>query len=193
MFSVWKQALAFAIERHGDQQRKGTKREAVDLGAPYVTHPVAVSELCFIFFPGNHSLAVAALLHDLLEDTKTTPEEIRDMFGIEVHDLVVGVTKKGKNWHDTRDLTVEKIRTTENLDIVRLKACDALHNAVSIERDARYYGADFWSRFNVGPADIVGYYRRMVDAIAERLPDEPVTIELKMVLERIAGGTQADV
>jgi hypothetical protein len=103
-----------------------------------------------------------------------------------VRQLVEGVTKKGRDWQDTRDLTVEKLRTVENLDVVRLKACDALHNAMSIDRDARYRGVDFWKNFNVGPADIVGYYQRMSDAIAGRIPDEPVSVELKMVVARFA-------
>lgn len=187
MFMVWKQALAFAVERHGDQKRKGTGGTKGGPGAPYVTHPIAVSELCFIFYPDNHSLAIAALLHDLLEDTKTTAEEIEHDFGHEVRELVEGVTKKGKNWHDTRDLTVEKLKTVENLDIVRLKACDALHNATSIGRDATYYGAQFWERFNVGPADIIGYYQRMAEAIAERIPDEPVSVELTRTVRNIPG------
>jgi (p)ppGpp synthase/HD superfamily hydrolase len=79
--------VAFAADKHRDQRRKG-----VD-GSPYINHPIAVAELLALV-GGVSDLAVlqAAVLHDTIEDTQTSPEELEKAFGAEVRDLVVEVT-----------------------------------------------------------------------------------------------------
>jgi guanosine-3',5'-bis(diphosphate) 3'-pyrophosphohydrolase len=80
-------AVGFAAERHRDQRRKGADR------SPYINHPIAVAEL-LAQAGGISDLATlqAAILHDTIEDTETTPEELEEVFGAEIRDLVVEVT-----------------------------------------------------------------------------------------------------
>lgn len=80
-------AVAFAAEKHRDQRRKGAQ------GSPYINHPIAVAEVLALV-GGISDLAAlqAAVLHDTIEDTETTPTEIEQAFGAEVRDLVVEVT-----------------------------------------------------------------------------------------------------
>ena len=80
-------AVYFAAERHRDQRRKGADR------SPYINHPIAVAKL-LAQVGGLSDLPTlqAALLHDTIEDTKTTPDELEKEFGAEVRDLVVEVT-----------------------------------------------------------------------------------------------------
>ena len=80
-------AVGFAAERHRDQRRKGADR------SPYINHPIAVAEL-LAQVGGISDLATlqAAILHDTIEDTETTPEELEEVFGAEIRDLVVEVT-----------------------------------------------------------------------------------------------------
>ena len=80
-------AVGFAAERHRDQRRKGADR------SPYINHPIAVAEL-LAQVGGISDLATlqAAILHDTIEDTETTPEEREEVFGAEIRDLVVEVT-----------------------------------------------------------------------------------------------------
>jgi len=84
---VIKKAYEFAKERHGEQRRK--------TGEPYVIHPLKVALILSDLGMDSQTI-VAALLHDLIEDTETTYEEIKEEFGQVVADLVEGVTKIGK-------------------------------------------------------------------------------------------------
>ncbi len=81
------QAINFAADKHRDQRRKGVK------SFPYINHPIQVAEL-IARVGGVDDLAVlmAAVLHDTVEDTKTTFDEIENAFGSEVRDLVAEVT-----------------------------------------------------------------------------------------------------
>lgn len=81
------EALKFSAEKHGSQTRKGETRP------PYIHHPIEVAELLWrVGEVRDVSVLVAGLLHDTLEDTNTTPEEIRDRFGEEVLSRVQEVT-----------------------------------------------------------------------------------------------------
>jgi GTP diphosphokinase / guanosine-3',5'-bis(diphosphate) 3'-diphosphatase len=77
---MYKKALAFATEKHKGQKRKG--------GAPYILHPIRVSQSV-----EGDSAKIVALLHDVLEDTPTTIDEIKH-FGDDVVDAVVAITHK---------------------------------------------------------------------------------------------------
>ena len=80
-------AIRFAAEKHSDQRRKDSKL------SPYINHPVQVAEtLWTIGEVRDDTLLVAAILHDTIEDTATSPEEIRTQFGDQVLALVLEVT-----------------------------------------------------------------------------------------------------
>lgn len=80
-------AIRFSAEKHNDQRRKDAR------SSPYINHPIQVAEaLWSVGGVRDEALLVAALLHDTIEDTDTTPEEIKDHFGEEVLGLVLEVT-----------------------------------------------------------------------------------------------------
>jgi guanosine-3',5'-bis(diphosphate) 3'-pyrophosphohydrolase len=80
-------AVKFAADRHRDQRRKGV--DAV----PYINHPIEVAALLWeTGATRNASTIVAALLHDVIEDTKTAPEEIEQLFGSAILSLVLELT-----------------------------------------------------------------------------------------------------
>lgn len=80
-------AARFAAERHAIQKRKGTAAE------PYINHLIEVAQLVSMAIPEpDTNLVQAALLHDTIEDTKTTKQELIDHFGSDVADLVVEMT-----------------------------------------------------------------------------------------------------
>ncbi|MGB3786655.1 MAG: HD domain-containing protein [Phormidesmis sp.] len=81
------QALDFAAQKHRDQRRKGSDR------APYINHPIAVVHILLIEAGvTDEAVLTAALLHDTVEDTDTTFEEIEQHFGQRVRDIVAEVT-----------------------------------------------------------------------------------------------------
>jgi guanosine-3',5'-bis(diphosphate) 3'-pyrophosphohydrolase len=80
-------AVQFAAHKHGDQRRKDAK------ATPYINHPIALAEV--LHTDGgvrDPAVIAAALLHDTIEDTETTCDELRGFFGEEVADTVVELT-----------------------------------------------------------------------------------------------------
>jgi guanosine-3',5'-bis(diphosphate) 3'-pyrophosphohydrolase len=80
-------ALAFAAEKHRDQRRKNAE------ASPYINHPIALANvLANEGHLNDDTVICAALLHDTIEDTETTPEELRAAFGDEITEIVLEVT-----------------------------------------------------------------------------------------------------
>ena len=80
-------AVAFAADKHRFQTRKDSER------TPYINHPINVAlTLCEVGHESDTDLLVAAILHDTVEDTETSPEEIEKIFGKVVRDIVMEVT-----------------------------------------------------------------------------------------------------
>ncbi len=120
-----RRAYTYAAEAHAAQKRVS--------GEPYITHPAAVGML--IAELGMEAATIAAtLLHDVLEDTAKTSEDIRLEFGEEIGRLVDGVTKLGRLQGQSRDAhQAENIRKmflamADDLRVVIIKLCDRLHN-----------------------------------------------------------------
>ncbi|HUY55866.1 MAG TPA: bifunctional (p)ppGpp synthetase/guanosine-3',5'-bis(diphosphate) 3'-pyrophosphohydrolase [Candidatus Nanopelagicaceae bacterium] len=117
-----------------EQAHEGQKRLS---GEPYLSHPLAVTKLLAEMRLDTDALA-AALLHDVVEDTAVTSEEIRAEFGSTVEKLVEGVTKLGRiKLHSQAQIQAENIRKmliamAEDLRVVLIKLADRLHNMRTI-------------------------------------------------------------
>jgi GTP diphosphokinase / guanosine-3',5'-bis(diphosphate) 3'-diphosphatase len=80
-------AILFAAEKHRNQRRKGAEQ------APYINHPIAVAEILWrVGGIRDETTLLAAILHDTVEDTETTPEELEAHFGTEVREVVMEAT-----------------------------------------------------------------------------------------------------
>ncbi len=127
-------AYNFAKEAHKDQFRES--------GEPYIIHPVNVC-INLAKFHADGATLVAGMLHDVVEDTKYTLEDVENKFGSEVAKLVDGVTKIS-NIHfssldEARDANIRRIITSLNEDvrIIIIKLCDRLHNIRTLEYKAK--------------------------------------------------------
>ena len=123
-------AFNFAYELHEGQTRKS--------GEPYIAHPVAVATLLRSL--GGDSVTIAAgFLHDVVEDTEVTPEEIEELFGEEVRLLVEGVTKLSKfNFSSTTERQAENFRRmflamATDIRVIIVKLADRLHNMRTLD------------------------------------------------------------
>jgi hypothetical protein len=152
-------AIDFATERHDGQLRKGTH-------IPYVVHPLEAAALLARHYPDRPALVTAGFLHDVLEDTSTTRQEMEARFGAEVTRLVLGATKRW--WKAPWSLDVR------DPDIVRLKAADCVSNIRVTLLDLRHGGPDVWDRFRGGEKVKRDYYHRLTVQIGEALPTEPL-------------------
>lgn len=119
------QAYLFAKRLHEGQYRISEE--------PYIIHPVEVAKILVDLKVDTHTL-IAAFLHDILEDTDTKPEEIKDLFGEDVLNLVQGVTKLGKlQFKSKEERQAENFRRlfiamANDIRIIFLKLADRLHN-----------------------------------------------------------------
>ncbi len=175
-------ALALAARAHRDQLRKGT-----DL--PYIVHPVHVS-LILIRHGFGENLAIAGLLHDVVEDTTVPLERIVSEFGDAVAQLVAAVsetkTAGGEElpWEQRKAEKLAHLRTG-GPDVAALKAADAIHNARSIATDVRQSGPSVWGRFKRGADQTLWYYREILEGVRAKLGDHPIVLELAAVVEEL--------
>lgn len=125
-----KKAYALALEAHGDQRRVS--------GVPYILHPTSVA--CILVDLGmDTESVVAALLHDVVEDTNVSIDEIRKEFGDSIANLIDGVTKLKKIPYLNREVQqAENIRKmliamADDIRVIIIKLADRLHNMRTIE------------------------------------------------------------
>jgi len=151
-------ALVYASAQHRAQRRKGTD-------IPYVAHLLAVAGLA-LEHGATEDEAIAALLHDVIEDQGVRFEELEKLFGRAVAEIVRGcsdtdVTPKPP-WRERKEQYIKHVR--ESSSSVRLVSmCDKLHNARAILSDLRVHGDALWSRFTGGRAGSLWYYRALVE------------------------------
>ncbi|MEL6401499.1 MAG: bifunctional (p)ppGpp synthetase/guanosine-3',5'-bis(diphosphate) 3'-pyrophosphohydrolase [Cyanobacteria bacterium J06626_4] len=128
--SLMGRAFEFAYTLH-----KGQKRAS---GEAYICHPVAVAGL-LKELGGDSAMIAAGFLHDVVEDTDVTPEEIAAHFGEEVRQLVEGVTKLSKfNFHSKTERQAENFRRmflamAQDVRVIVVKLADRLHNMRTLE------------------------------------------------------------
>ena len=129
-FELIDKAYRLAEKMHGDQRRAS--------GIPYILHPTTVA--CILAELGMDSESIAAaLLHDVVEDTPVTLEEITKQFGSEIAGLIDGVTKLGKIPYSSREeQQAENIRKmliamSNDIRVIIIKLADRLHNMRTIE------------------------------------------------------------
>jgi (p)ppGpp synthase/HD superfamily hydrolase len=160
----FQEALAFACRLHARQLRKGTR-------VPYVSHLLAVSSLV-LENGGDEDGAIAALLHDAVEDQggRPTLEEIRGRFGPRVAAIVEGCTDADTvpkpPWRARKERYIAHLREAA-LDVQRVSAADKLHNARAIVRDLRRAPDAVWPRFSGGRDGVLWYYRTLVSVLRE--------------------------
>lgn len=124
------QAFDFAYTLHEGQYRAS--------GEPYIAHPVAVAGL-LRDLGGDSAMIAAGFLHDVVEDTEVTPEEIEARFGPEVRQLVEGVTKLSKfNFSSKTERQAENFRRmflamAQDIRVIVVKLADRLHNMRTLE------------------------------------------------------------
>ncbi len=132
------EALVYAVDAHKEQLRKS--------GEPYVVHPILVAAIV-ASITGNTSMVVAALLHDVVEDTAISEENIRESFGEDVAMLVEGLTKIDSirdahliPSHSNEKLVVSALSfrkmllaSIEDVRVLLVKLCDRLHNMMTLD------------------------------------------------------------
>lgn len=139
---MYEKARKMMIEAHKGQVRKIT-------GEPYFSHPLNVARI--LRRAGfSEDVVIAGLLHDAVEDTSMTDQDIRQIFGDVVADLVASHTEnKALSWEERKAHTIEQVRTV-TLEEKALIVADKLDNLSSVKYALSSEGKSVWSYFNRG-------------------------------------------
>lgn len=185
----FRDALVWAAQLHEDQNRKG--------GAiPYVAHLLAVAAIV-LEHGGDEDEAIAALLHDALEDQlhKMSPGEIRARFGEKVEGIVEACTdgdpaeqrdRDPVKWKKRKEKYIAEI-PHKSAGAILVSMADKLHNARSILEDYRVMGDALWPRFTTGKEGTLWYYRALLEAYGARGKNRLWT-ELERTVRAIESG-----
>jgi guanosine-3',5'-bis(diphosphate) 3'-pyrophosphohydrolase len=127
---IIRKAFDIAMEAHNDMRRKS--------GEPYIYHPIAVARICCEEMGLGTTAIVAALLHDTVEDTHITLNDIEEQFGIKVRDIIDGLTKIPEVFDDNISLQAENFRKliltiSDDLRVTFIKMADRLHNMRTLD------------------------------------------------------------
>ena len=164
-------AVAFAASSHAGQFRKGTK-------LPYIVHPMEAAAICASFTDDVEVLA-AAVLHDTVEDTNVTIQQIEDMFGIRVANIVASDSEDERDgvpapetWKMRKAENIGQIASAVDIGVKMVCLGDKLSNIRAIQRDFGALGNALWERFNQSdPAEQAWYYSTIADELECDLGD----------------------
>ena len=122
---IIRKAFDVAVEAHKDMRRKS--------GEPYIFHPIAVARICVDEMGLGATAVVCALLHDTVEDTHITLEDVEDLFGSKVRLIIDGLTKIPEVFDENASVQAENFRKmvltiSDDIRVVLIKLADRLHN-----------------------------------------------------------------
>ena len=159
-------AIIFAVKAHAGTERRGK-------GFPYIVHPMEAMEIVATITPDQELLA-AAVLHDVVEDTEISADEIRREFGDRIAALVVaesdvfveGVSEED-SWHDRKQAAMDRLAAAPH-DAKIVAMGDKLSNMRAIARDYAVKGDELWKIFHAkDPRDHEWHYRGLAAALEE--------------------------
>ena len=180
------EAVIFATEAHSTQVRKGTN-------LPYIIHPLEAMAIVATLTEDPEILA-AMVLHDVVEDTSFTMEDVKNKFGERVAKLVAADTENKRDDRPARETW--KVRKTETHNFVKNIATreekmivlgDKLSNIRAIYRDYKRSGDLVWEKFACNSKSEQGWYYGGFVELLKEFAGEPVYEEYKMLVERVWG------
>jgi (p)ppGpp synthase/HD superfamily hydrolase len=152
---------------HRHQKRKGTE-------TVYVSHLLGVASLV-LEYGGDEKQAIAALLHDAMEDQGATFAAIEQLFGTDVARIVAACTDGVPDaagikpeWRPRKEAYIAHLAKVES-DVLLVSVADKLYNARAILADYREMKEELWPRFSAG-RETLWYYRALADKFAELVP-----------------------
>lgn len=184
-------AFMLAHRIHRGQARKGSQ-------IPYVAHVMGVAALV-LEYGGDETEAVAALLHDTIEDApaemgaQAVRREIREAFGEEVLSIVEHCTDTDVQpkppWQNRKAAYIAAVEHAP-MSALRVSAADKFHNVQSLIRDYRSLGEELWVRFNpeAGKSGTLWYYLSLAEVFKRRMPG-PLADDLDRAVRTLEGLT----
>jgi (p)ppGpp synthase/HD superfamily hydrolase len=184
--SRFAEALTLAFELHGQDTRKSTS-------IPVLAHLLAVSSLV-LYDGGDEDEAIAALLHDALEDKPhlITREDLKSRFGTRVLSIVETSTDTPVDyvggekppWRERKEAYLNHARHADP-GLLRVTVADKVDNLRAMLADYCQVGDELWTRFNAGQADQVWYYSEAAKAYEKAGFSSPLLEQLKRLVKQL--------
>ena len=174
-------AFNFAAKKHAGQTRKAST-------TPYIAHLMGVASLV-LEFSGDEDLAIAALLHDVVEDCGGAPmlKEVQRRFGVRVAKIVDGCTDSDTYpkppWRERKESYIRHLRTAD-AETRLVSAADKLNNVRSILSDYREVGELVWARFTGGREGTLWHYRALLEEFLRHKPSRLIR-ELELAIREL--------
>ena len=184
-------AIVFAVRAHRNTERRGK-------GFPYIVHPMEAVSIVATITPDQELLAAAAL-HDVVEDTDCTIEQLRAEFGERVAYLVEQESDKfvpdrneSDSWRDRKKAAIDRLAAASR-DAKIVAIGDKLSNMRAIARDYDVLGDKLWDRFHApgGRADHEWHYRGLAESLSE-LAGTPAFSEFAHLIEHVFGAPKPE-
>ncbi len=177
--SSLKQAIKHAFKMHEGQVRKGGS-------SPYILHPLETLGIAFSISPDNDTALAAAVLHDILEDTDETFENLEALFGDAAAVVAEETEDKSKSWDERKQATINYFKSdSASYEAKVVALSDKLANLRAISEDYAELGDKLWERFTEkNPKKHKAYYRDMCDALSA-LADKRAWKELNSLVDQL--------
>ena len=180
------EAIAFATKAHDGMRRRKSE-------APYILHPMEVAVIVGTMTE-NQEVIAAGVLHDVVEDAGISIEEIGEKFGARVMELVASETENKceelppeDTWQIRKEESLEKLRATDDIEILMLWIGDKLSNIRTIYRDYLVEGDALWNKFHQSDITAQAWYYRSIMKYTERLSNTLAWEEYRTLVEKIFG------
>ena len=189
MGMLFNRAIQYAVDAHANQLRKGTN-------IPYIVHPMEAAAIAATMTQDEEILA-AAVLHDVIEDTNRTRQDIEREFGETVAAYVASESENkrenlpaAETWQLRKQETLDRLsNASEPIQMIALG--DKLSNLRAINHDFTMLGDQFWQRFTVSdPSMQAWYYLSMVKSL-ENLNKYPAYQEFAELAQKVFGRFKA--
>ena len=186
MMDLVSEALAFSAKAHDGMRRRKSE-------APYILHPMEVGVIIGTMTDKQEVIA-AGVLHDVVEDAGITIEEIGEKFGVRVMELVASETENKREelppedtWRIRKEESLEKLKNTDDIEVLMLWIGDKLSNIRTIYRDFLIEGNSLWDKFHQSDISAQAWYYRSIMKYTERISDNLAWIEYRELVEKIFG------
>ena len=176
--SLVDQATQYIARKHEGQYRGG-------LNVPYSTHLFGVAR---ILKAANYEddIVVAGLLHDVLEDTDATEEDVRELFGENILMLVKAVSEQDKslNWEQRKQYMINQIKYLSENTLAIILA-EKIQNVRAIKYELSQLGESTWNHFNAGEEMQYWYYANIVEQIKKYHPNALLLPDLESGVKQL--------
>ena len=183
--SLLDRAIIYAVRAHAGTERRGK-------GFPYIVHPMEAMAIVATL-TSDQALLAAAALHDVVEDTELTVEDIRAEFGARVAELVeaesdkfVGGVSESDSWRTRKQAAIDRLAEAP-LEVKMVAMGDKLSNMRAIARDYAVQGDGLWELFHVKDrASHEWHYRGLADSL-RALAGTPAFEEFERLIDQVFG------